>query len=54
MRIEAYPLQFIIYPRDKQDIELIRLWFRIFISFYTDWDKRIKKMVSFHVEVSTP
>lgn len=46
MRIEAYPLQFIIYPRNQQDIELIRLWCRNFIRINTYWDKRRKQKVT--------
>jgi len=49
MRIEAYPLQFIIYPRNQQDIELIRLWCRNFIRVNTYWDKRRKQKVTIPV-----
>lgn len=46
MRIEAYPLQFIIYPRNQQDLELIRPWCKNFIRVNQYWDKRRKTKVT--------
>ena len=46
MRIEAYPLQFIIYPRNQQDVEFIRPWCKSFIRVNHYWDKRRKSKVT--------